>query len=310
MSKVIAVCCSDIHLSENPPIARSDEPDWFEAQDRMLCQVQELMDKHKAICLCGGDVFHRYNPSPTMINWALDHLPKMFSVPGQHDLPMHCYEDVKRSAYWTLVLGDVIVDMAECSHDGWVVPDKLHVLGYPWGKDIHELEGREDYPDSNELQLCLTHRYVWILGKGYSGAPGENHLNLLGNSLKGYDLALFGDNHQSFSSVCGDCRVMNPGCLIPRKSDERGYKPTVFLLKDNGRFSEYHLDTSADKWTDTDEDDGSGSTRLEMGEFLSEMSSSTDDFPNFRESVLRYVENADNNVDEETKRVILEVLGE
>ena len=42
MGKVLAILCSDIHLSHNAPVARSAEPDWYIAMKRPLDEIADL----------------------------------------------------------------------------------------------------------------------------------------------------------------------------------------------------------------------------------------------------------------------------
>jgi DNA repair exonuclease SbcCD nuclease subunit len=105
---VIAILCSDIHLSERAPIARAVGQDWFTVQKRYLDQLRELKEKHNAILIVAGDVFDYWKSSPELINFAIVHMPECYAVPGQHDLPNHNYNDLHKSAYWTLVEAKII----------------------------------------------------------------------------------------------------------------------------------------------------------------------------------------------------------
>jgi len=52
---VLVIFCSDIHLTETAPLARSAEPDWMDAQNRMLEQLHALVDKYECP-ICGGTI--------------------------------------------------------------------------------------------------------------------------------------------------------------------------------------------------------------------------------------------------------------
>ena len=103
MSSVIAVCCSDIHLSHRPPKLREAEPNWYAAQARVLSQVRAVVETHKCPLIVAGDVFDEgwraHKCPPELVNFAIRHLPVCYAVPGQHDLPHHRYADVDKSAY-------------------------------------------------------------------------------------------------------------------------------------------------------------------------------------------------------------------
>lgn len=307
MSCVIAVLCADIHLSERPPVARSAESDWMEAQARPLDQLRVLSKQYEDCpIVCAGDIFDRHNSGPSLINWAITHLPKMYAIPGQHDLPLHNLDDIKRSAYWTLVEAGVVTDMSKWKGKMLVVSSlrqgnlsRLALYGYPWGVPPVA-------PDIGDgITLAVVHDYVWIKGKSYPGAPDTARLNRR-DWVYGYDAVVFGDNHDAFLTKSGETPVLNCGCLIRRKSDERKYKPAVGLLYDDGHIEQHFLDTSEDKWLEPEEI----IERVEapgMTEFLEELNQLESDSLDFREAVMRYIK--DNPVGDGARRVLLETIG-
>src|SRR5262245_45393768 len=132
-TKAIAIFASDLHLSEKAPVARSAEPDWFAAQQRHLVELAELQDRVDAPIFYAGDIFDKSNPSPRLINWAIDHLPRGYAIPGQHDLPFHRLEDIKDSGYWTLCRTTVLTNIQDT-----ITLDlgKILVRAFPWGHEI------------------------------------------------------------------------------------------------------------------------------------------------------------------------------
>ena len=307
---VVALLIADLHLSYNPPTARSAEPDWLAAQARPLEQLRALQEKHDCPILCAGDVFDRHNAGPPLVNWAIRCLPKMYAVPGQHDLPHHNLEDVRKSAYWTLVEAGVIEDLVlgevvdvECDMDRG---GGLGLYGYPWGVDLVSVREEEI-----GLQVAVVHKFVWQKGCGYPGAPEEAKVGQMGGVLRGYDVAVFGDNHHAFSSRLDCCIVWNCGCLIRRKQDERKLRPAVGLLYGDGRVERHLLDTSDDKWIDP-VDDGAVADGLEgagLGEFLEELQGLEADSLDFRDAVRRYVVDHRDVMEEAVGRVLLDVIG-
>ena len=74
-TRVIAILCADVHLSLNPPVWRSNEPDWFAAMKRPLDEIKELQKKnHDCPVFCAGDIFHKWDSPAELINWAIDNL--------------------------------------------------------------------------------------------------------------------------------------------------------------------------------------------------------------------------------------------
>src|ERR1017187_8863121 len=72
---VIAIEISDIHLSDKAPVARSGEPNWYKAMARPLKEVSKLAAHHRCTIICAGDIFHLWDSSARLINFALQFLP-------------------------------------------------------------------------------------------------------------------------------------------------------------------------------------------------------------------------------------------
>lgn len=189
-------------------------------------------------------MFHKWNSPPELINFALLHLPSMYAIPGQHDLPYHRYEDIKRSAYWTLVQSGLITNLP--ANLPYAVGRNITAVGFPWGTKLRRIDEGQI-----EFFLAVVHRYVWKDGHAHLGALEEDHISVVREELKGFDVALFGDNHSQFVSLEeGSPVVFNHGTFVRRRSDERGNIPAVGILYNNGDIDTRNLDVSGDQWTD------------------------------------------------------------
>ncbi len=301
-SQVVAVCCADLHLSHKPPVARSAEPDWYAAMARPLRQLDDIVKNHDVPLIVAGDVFHKYNPTPELINWAIDNLPTMYAVPGQHDLPYHNYDERSKSAYWTLAKIGPITSLLPGDDErirGGVV---LH--GFPWGFPI--TERKRFAGDGDKLHVAVSHQYVWQANYGYPGSPEDAHVSKRVMELRGgYHAAVFGDNHKGF--VFGmESIAVNCGCLIPRTIDEQDYAPSVWLLRGNGSFTRVPLDTSEDRWLDREPDDAEREEDEGLTKFLDELRGLDVERLDYREAIKRYL--GDNEVVEATRCVLLDAL--
>ena len=287
---VLAICCADLHLSEKPPVARSVEKDWLAAQARPLEQVREVAERHKCPVIYAGDIFDRHDPHPLLINWAIENLPDGFAVPGQHDLPMHRYEDLGKSAYWTLVEAQVIQDLKPGVLDELKLGSR--VWGWPWGVEVENVD--DNLIGRDEVNLAVIHSFIWTPGLGYEGSPESALASAWGKRLLGYDVAVFGDNHQGFAAWAGDCPIYNCGCLIRRRSDERGLRPAVGLLMEDGTIQRHYLDVEEDWWADLNP---AVVTAVEgnptMREFLDELAELGPDSLDYREAIQRYMRDRD-----------------
>jgi DNA repair exonuclease SbcCD nuclease subunit len=300
---------SDIHLSHNPPAAREAESDWYGAMERTLNELKELIEQcHNPPLICCGDVFDRWNSPPELINFALKHLPIMYAVPGQHDEPHHRYEDLRKSAYQTLVEAGRIVNLLPgvpimVSSSIGHRRRSLCLVGFPYGFEVKPFVGDAD----GALKVAVVHSYVWTAeDNSYPGAPKEKRLAKYRKALKGYDVALFGDNHQRFMAESDGCTVLNCGTLIRRKTDERRLKPMVGMLQDDGSLSFLHLRSAAeDKFTEgVAEPDGE--SVVNTTRFLKELEQLDEMEFDFVEVVKRFIDS--NKLSERARRVLVEVM--
>lgn len=293
--RVVAICCADIHLCHNPPVARSNEPDWYYAMSRTLGQLGKISKKYDAPIVCAGDIFDRWNSSPELINFAILQLPFMYSIPGQHDLPSHNIEDIRKSAYWTLLQTETIshIDLPT------MVEKNLFLWPFQWGEDIAPLDKSHD---SDRMHVAVAHKYVWKPGYGFEGAPEENRVKAIISKLKGYDVAVFGDNHQGFRNH----QIFNCGSLMRRTIAQRDYEPQVGLLHQSGHISTVKLDCSKDKMLNLESALEAVEKVIDMTDFLTELTGLGKTAIDFVQAVKQFLEQ--NNLGKRTRRLIEEVI--
>jgi hypothetical protein len=287
----IAVLCSDLHLTLALPACRADK-DWMAVQAHYLNQLwisdeREGKDEYLPV-ICAGDIFDRWNPPPELINFALQHLPDgMLCVPGQHDLPNHRIEDMYRSGYGVLKQAGRIVDLTHSiQRQGWVRPVILH--GFGWGEDIQPVPRDKD----GCLYVAVIHKYIWTIGHSYPGAPEEAHLAQLMPKLKGYDVAVIGDNHKGFSKkLKTGTFVFNCGGFIRRKSDELKYEPQVGILYDDGSVAAIKLNTSIDRFRTPEE--MAEVFEVDMDGFVDQLEKLGEHGMDFRETVYHSLDGMD-----------------
>lgn len=253
MSKPIAIFCSDIHLSHNPPALRCLEEDWYEAMSKPLRELGRLAKKLGVPIICAGDIFHKWNSPAELINFALQELPKCYAIPGQHDLPNHEYEHIERSAYWTLVEAGVVKHIEPGSP---VELEKLELHGFPWR---HEPE--PCLSDSRLIKVAVIHKYCWFGKYKYLSAPEEN--NVSNFQLAGFDAAVIGDNHIGWV----DGRVCNCGGFMRRDSPDLQRKPFIGVLMSDLEIKKHLLDVSDDVYSTDPISLVSETGSLELAEF-------------------------------------------
>lgn len=305
----IALLCSDIHLSLKPPYARAKESDWFEAMARPLNVLTLRAQQLKVPVICAGDIFDRWNSPAEVINFAIAHLPLgMICVPGQHDLPYHNYMAIEKSAYWTLAKAKAIKHLGH--QDGMTIevkgPSRAHVLnifGFGWDEEITPLP--KDFIGKDEINLAVVHKYIHDGKNKYEEAPDEVHVKEFTKQLRGYDAALFGDNHKWFTTMAGQCEVINTGTMMRRKTDEVDYEPVYGVLYSDGSIETdpypIGLDVIATKeGAHLEIEDGA------VRDFVRELDRIGYDALDFREAINQYFDT--HEITKEARSIILKAL--
>lgn len=298
---VVAIVCSDLHLSATPPLARSREDDWFKAMRKPLRQLRDLVHKHEVPLFVAGDLFDVWNPPPRLINFALEEIPRCYAIPGQHDLPYHSTELLQQTAYWTMVLAGVVSDISDkrLTIDG----GKVTFYGFPWGRTP-----RPPHPKDRGISVALCHRYVWTTGHSHPAADASDKASNLRGILNGFDVAFFGDNHSSFSALAGKTKIVNCGGFMRRKSDEADYLPRAHLLYRDGSTVPIAIDTSGEAiYKRTSE---IKSTLGEIGDFLQEMEKLRGDPLDFNETLSRYIQSNRSRLSTEAYQILERLLSE
>jgi len=296
--QVLAVCVSDLHLSETPPVARSAEKDWLEVQAEYLAQLRTIARTYKAPIVCAGDIFDRWNAGPGIINLALKSLPHMYAIPGQHDLPNHRYADITRSAYHTLCLSGLIENLTTLP---LTISPGLTLHGFAWNEPLTKREEAE----KGTLHLAVCHRYVWA-GHCHPGAREEDHANVLRATLHryGYDAGVFGDNHSGFISDDSVVPICNCGTFLRRKMDERRYRPCVSLYWSDNTFERIPLDCSKDVFLDMPEELKGSMSENNYAAFIAELHTLGDAGLDF----LEYLKRCLPSLSEGGRQVVLKIM--
>jgi len=305
---VIAVLCSDIHLSARPPLARSVENDWMDVQKRALQELDELCTNNSNCPLIiAGDLFDKANVPAEVVNLAIEYLPdNIYAIPGQHDLPLHSMMDIHKSSYHTLVLSDRIKNLS--SNQYFTLGD-WNLLGFPWGSNIQFPKRYERIKDEKSIKwLAVCHSYIWNKSsEAYEGAPKDKHLVQYAKKLDGFTTAVFGDNHRGFYYMCeheDEPWIVNCGALIRRKIDEINYTPSAYLLHKMGNVTQVDIPCKHDKFIDVSDAINAIEHLMDAGDFIKELKGLGKSLVDFREAVIRFCEK--NNVGE----VIVSILKE
>ncbi len=308
---ILAILTADWHLSHRPPIARSVEPNWYKAMLRPLDEVAQIIHETEQSdmlpLIVAGDLFDTWNEPAETANFVLRHSVKhdwkgrWFAVPGQHDLPNHRLAEIKRSPYQTLTqagLGDLRAKIG--IEWGFNAPIRLH--GFPWGHVVRPLFSPHDLM----IEIAVVHDYIHTAKTGYVGAPKNKRLSAFLPQLKGYDLAVFGDNHTPFKIKKDNLTILNCGSLMRRTIAQIDYKPAVWLLHDSGEVERHYLDISRDKMLEPDDVVVKSLAGIDAEQFLAEIRNLTDASIDFEEAVHRCLDRL--GVSDKVRKVVLHAL--
>jgi DNA repair exonuclease SbcCD nuclease subunit len=289
----IAIACADLHLSMKTPACRADN--WMITQAKYLKQVSTIswnlakessfyMGKFLPV-IVAGDIFDRWNPSPELITFAMKHLPpNVFAVPGQHDLPNHRLDDMHKSGYGVLVEAGRINDLSEYVEYG----NRYSLHGFGWGKKVKPLDESFEKLDPKEgkcVHIAVIHKFVWMGDYGYPGAPAIWHRDSYADKLKGFDVAVFGDNHKGFQTQIGKTTIYNCGGFIRRKTDEMNYTPRVGIIYNDGSVKHRFLDINGDKFHKLEVAQDREKEAFDMRDFLEQLEGLGEQATDFREAV-------------------------
>lgn len=243
--QILSAHIADVHYSHDVPVNRieSTRGQWYDYMEMHTQRLYSFLKAHKITVLTiSGDIFHKWNSPPELINFVM----KMFknfkaegisilAVPGQHDLPMHNYEDIKKSAYWSLVEAGVIQTLrlrATVVRVGGEEVIQFH--GFPWGTCLTESSHMGAF-GKGIPKIALIHDYCFNKENGnFPGVSLSKHTfhwsNLL--ALHRFDCAFFGDNHLGFvHKSTGAPWIYNCGAFLKRKTDDNPCTSIGLLCK-------------------------------------------------------------------------------
>ncbi len=243
----LAVLCSDLHLRETAPSARA-EKDWYEVMENHLNALGDAAYRCGNVpIICAGDVFDRWNPSSELVRFAIQHLPEMWAIPGQHDLRYHDYESRLRGAYGCLVAAGVIYDLPAGTWDGG---RDLQVWAMPWGRWEPPTEAEKNPFNGIELpfngiKLGVLHKYAWSNQFNcHAKAEESSRFERLYPNL---DAMIIGDNHIPWMLP----NVMNHGGFIPQNADQKSLVPHYGLLMSDGTIERHPYDVPEPVWLES-----------------------------------------------------------
>lgn len=279
----LAVLCSDLHLRETTPRSRA-ESDWYEVMEAQLRVIETASLRLGVPIICAGDVFDKWNPSAELVNFAIKNLPKMFAIPGQHDLRYHSYEERHRGAYGALCAAGNLIDLPANEFHAISFGDKhkphLWVWAMPWG----EYDLPKPSPKSkSDFKLGVLHQYRWC--NPTNKHPKAEDSSKLESCFPGLDALVIGDNHIPWELP----GILNHGGFIAQNSDQKDYQPHYGVLYADGHIERKPYNTPAPQWLDAGIELPKEKIAGEVIEQLNQLQGSSDSFTDRLKLAIRNV---------------------
>jgi len=102
----IALCCADLHMREDQPLARTDN--YQETQWGKFLFLLSVAESYVIPVLCAGDFFHKSKVSKQFEKKIIRQIEQseidFYILPGNHDLPYHSLEHLNNSSLGILEL--------------------------------------------------------------------------------------------------------------------------------------------------------------------------------------------------------------
>lgn len=307
---------SDWHFRLTTPRSRAEE-DWKAVQFEALYQIAQLCREHDCPVVIAGDVlddgWRADKCPPELINEAYEILclfPHVYAVAGQHDLPNHRLDLFGKSALHTLSLtGKVtILDWQHPQIFGGLV-----LTGFSWGElrqaPPEPAKVRDVNSGSRLMNVAAIHANVWHNDTTkHKESRDDESVGAWRKKLKGYDVAVFGDNHKGFLTPRKDGGpvIYNTGGPLNRNSDEKGVKRHVGLVFDDGSVDKHYLNTSSERWKDAEDALTDPAAKLTDTEFITDLAAVGPEFLDFVSSVMRHLRKK--NVRDEVQRLVTDIL--
>lgn len=233
MKNVTAIITGDIHLRDDVPICRTD--DYIMAMWKKIEFIRQLQEKYKCFILDAGDLFDTWRPSHLLVVQALQRLPeKMYTVPGNHEIPQHNIDLLEKSALAVLDAAHKVNVLSDAGVAQTIIRKevfRMRLFPYPYGSNYKDLI-HEVRPDiAVKCDVAIIHE-MFYRDHINPLIPGESAESMIGDMP--FDLIVTGHNHQSFffSDKDKKGRVrwwVNPGSMMRSDADQVKHIPQVFL---------------------------------------------------------------------------------
>lgn len=205
------ILSADWHLTTTTPECRTD--DFIDAQRKKVEFIFNLAARENCPIIIAGDLGDKAQWANSLLEWFISQVQEfqvtIYCVPGQHDLPQHRLEAMKKSGIGVLFASKVIS----------MNSPNIQFFGY--GEQISS-------SSSSSKRIAVLHQMVIKEKELWPGQKAPKAISLL-KKYPCYDLIVTGDNHQSFVEEYEGRNLVNPGSLMRIAANQDSHKPAVYL---------------------------------------------------------------------------------
>ena len=235
----IALFTGDVHLTEKQPLARKGEPDWIEAQHRVIEWLFSVAENKHCPVVIGGDLFDTINPSYKFLNTVYEwfHGKEVHVLLGNHEQPNKTDVGLESSAWCTAWRMNMFYGYATPE----VVQGRYATIGYiPATNNEEEFQHAVDYMSKVEPDIIVMHKYVWGSDEDNPAHMGmSSHVDSIVKYFPYASYIFASDNHRGFKQG----KLCNCGMLIRDNADLIDYRPRVYLLCLDKEAQDYVVET-------------------------------------------------------------------
>jgi DNA repair exonuclease SbcCD nuclease subunit len=258
--KVNFVYSTDWHLSNHPPGRRQD--DYQAAILAKIEFIRQLAEKHHAITLCGGDVFHSKNPKSPSNGFGLlfpllrtlRRFPMgVFGSVGNHDLSYDRMDSLPNQPLGLLIAAGVYYNLNEESvlfvNEDETVRVLVETFPYEHGREtLERLLETGKRPEGVTHRIGIVHAY----GRSGDGSTFFGEIQIGYNQIQhlDYDFMLWGHDHSRHETeTVGNITHVNLGSLARAAYDydeiDRPVIATIMSFATDGiRYKEREIPVS------------------------------------------------------------------
>ena len=248
MSNIISFHTGDIHLTDKKPLARIDEPDWYEAQFRVLRWLYKVTNGH--YLFLGGDTFDSPSVSFKLLNelpFILDANPAhTIAIAGNHEQPNKNSTGMNTSVFNTGAWMGL--------YNGITKAHVTHYKGVCYGCIPYTNSEEEFMKYVAEVQIAdviVMHKFVWSSSENsYVGASEKGNVKYIASLFPNAKVVFTSDNHKGFEYEETSPRIYNCGMLIRDNADLIDYQPHIYALCDDFSVQRINVPTEDDLITD------------------------------------------------------------